>query len=134
MTSVLADTHTFVWWFLDDVRSLSKKALNALESTIAAGNPIVISSITLVELTYLVEKGRFPSDALIKIDLHLKDPATDIRVMPVTDEIARELRHVARKQVPDMPDRIIAATAHYLDLPLVTRDGKIRSSGIKTVW
>jgi PIN domain nuclease of toxin-antitoxin system len=33
-----------------------------------------------------------------------------------------------------MPDRIIAATANHLNLPLVTRDRKIRSSKVKTVW
>ena len=39
-----------------------------------------------------------------------------------------------RAQVPDMPDRIIAATALSLGLPLVTRDGRIRDSGIRTIW
>jgi len=33
-----------------------------------------------------------------------------------------------------MPDRIIAATALHLGLPLVTRDQRIAAAGIKTVW
>jgi predicted nucleic acid-binding protein len=33
-----------------------------------------------------------------------------------------------------MPDRIIAATALHLGLPLVTRDARIVASGINTVW
>jgi predicted nucleic acid-binding protein len=33
-----------------------------------------------------------------------------------------------------MPDRIIAATALSLGLPLVTRDGKIRASNVITIW
>jgi predicted nucleic acid-binding protein len=45
-----------------------------------------------------------------------------------------QLRRVRREDVPDMPDRIIAATALALDLPLVTRDGKIRAAGIRTIW
>jgi len=36
--------------------------------------------------------------------------------------------------VPDMPDRIIAATAIYLSLPLITKDDAIRSAGIITIW
>ena len=33
-----------------------------------------------------------------------------------------------------MPDRIIAATALHLGLPLITRDQRIQSAGIKTIW
>jgi predicted nucleic acid-binding protein len=36
--------------------------------------------------------------------------------------------------VPDLPDRVVAGTAVALGLPLVSRDGKIRASGIETVW
>ncbi len=35
---------------------------------------------------------------------------------------------------PDMPDRIIGATALHLGLPLITRDGKIRASDLRTIW
>jgi predicted nucleic acid-binding protein len=33
-----------------------------------------------------------------------------------------------------MPDRIIAATALALGLPLVTRDRKIRAADLETIW
>lgn len=36
--------------------------------------------------------------------------------------------------VPDMPDRMIAATALQLGFPLVTTDSAIRASGIPTIW
>jgi predicted nucleic acid-binding protein len=41
---------------------------------------------------------------------------------------------IPRDVVPDMPDRIIAATALTHDLPPVTADGKIRASRIPTIW
>ncbi len=37
-------------------------------------------------------------------------------------------------RVPDMPDRIIAATALHLSVPLVSKDSKIRLSGLATLW
>ena len=41
----------------------------------------------------------------------------------------------ARDEVPDMPDRIIGATALYLGLPLITRDKNLASSKLLTcVW
>jgi predicted nucleic acid-binding protein len=37
--------------------------------------------------------------------------------------------------VPDMPDRIITATAYQLDLPLITKDQKIKNSRVvSVVW
>ena len=44
------------------------------------------------------------------------------------------MRQVPRVQVPDMPDRIVAATAVYLRVPVISRDGRIRSSNIQSVW
>ena len=45
------------------------------------------------------------------------------------------IREIDRATVPDMPDRIIAATALSLNLPLVTRDLKIQElTNIQTIW
>ncbi|MEK7833969.1 MAG: PIN domain-containing protein [Acidobacteriota bacterium] len=41
--------------------------------------------------------------------------------------VADSLSQIPRTTVPDMPDRIIAATALTLGLPLVTCDHKIRA-------
>lgn len=44
-------------------------------------------------------------------------------------------RWVTDTHVPDMPDRIIAATALHLNLPLLSRDRQIASlPGIIVVW
>jgi len=49
--------------------------------------------------------------------------------------VASSLAKIPRLTVPELPDRIIAATALYLNLPLVTKDYKIRSlSVIQTIW
>jgi predicted nucleic acid-binding protein len=37
-------------------------------------------------------------------------------------------------QVPDLPDRVIAATALHLDVPLISRDHNIKLPGLKTIW
>jgi predicted nucleic acid-binding protein len=39
-----------------------------------------------------------------------------------------------REAVPDMPDRIIAATALHLHVPLISRDRHIQMAGITTIW
>jgi predicted nucleic acid-binding protein len=54
--------------------------------------------------------------------------------VPVTVEVARATEHIPRSIVPDLPDRIIAATALVLGLPLVTADRQIRAAPIPTIW
>jgi predicted nucleic acid-binding protein len=43
------------------------------------------------------------------------------------------MRRVSRDEVPDMPDRIVAATGIHLRVPVVSRDGRIRAANLKTV-
>ena len=44
------------------------------------------------------------------------------------------MRQVPRAEVPDMPDRVVAATAVYLGVPVISTDGKIRAASVQTVW
>jgi len=53
---------------------------------------------------------------------------------PLDRAVADAVRFVKRSEVPDLPDRVIAATALALGVPLVSRDGKIRASQVTTIW
>ena len=44
------------------------------------------------------------------------------------------MRLVPRVAVPDMPDRIVAATAVHFGVPVISRDRRIQSSILSTVW
>jgi hypothetical protein len=44
------------------------------------------------------------------------------------------MRQVPRADVPDMPDRIVAAAGVYFEAPVISRDGRIRASNLRTVW
>ena len=134
MTSVVADTHTLIWYVFD-LQRLSETALTALEQAINTGNPIYISAITLIEIAYLVEKGRFAEEVLTRILNSLDDPNVGIILVPLDRNISGAIRQIDRVTVPDMPDRIIAATAFSLGIPLVTRDLRIQAlTTIKTIW
>jgi predicted nucleic acid-binding protein len=74
MPAVVVDTHTIVWYLSADPR-LSANAADALDSATAAGERIHVPSICLVELTYLVEKGRLPVAARERLIHALDDPA-----------------------------------------------------------
>ncbi len=88
----------------------------------------------MVETVYLIEGGRVPIEALRRLESALKDPASDVVVTPLDADVAEAVYKVPRDIVPDMPDRIIAATALHLNASLVTRDRRVQSAGVRTIW
>jgi PIN domain nuclease of toxin-antitoxin system len=133
MTSVVADTHAILWHLLRDAR-LSAPARQAMRGAVDSGNPIFIASISVVEVTYLVEKGRIPAEALQLLRQALRDFVSGLALVPLDRDIADAIQQIPRDQVPDLPDRVIAATALVLNLPLVSRDRRIQSSIVETIW
>ena len=49
-------------------------------------------------------------------------------MLPLTLQVAQVMDLVPRAEVPDMPDRIVAATAVAYKLPLVSQDSEVRDS------
>ncbi len=131
--SVVVDTHALVWYLSGSPR-LSIRAQEAMDGAVSSGGKLLLSSISIVEIVYLVEKGKIPRQAWMKLLAVLEKPASSIAVAPLDQTTAVGIERVSRADVPDMPDRIIAATALGLGIPLVTRDRKISSSGIDVIW
>ena len=98
-----------------------------------AGGTVWISAITLVEVCYLAEKKRIAETAFDDLMTALHDADLALKVIPLDAEIAAAVERIPRDQVPDMPDRIIAATAFARGLPLVTCDAKIRTAPVSTI-
>ncbi len=133
MAGVLADTHAIIWYLTKSDR-LSDRALEAFETAIRNNDKIYISVITVVEMAYLVEKNKIPSSAFKKLLAKIESDEIPIEVIPLDLFIAREITGIPRDIVPDMPDRIIAATAQYHELPLITCDAHILKLKIDTIW
>jgi predicted nucleic acid-binding protein len=64
----------------------------------------------------------------------LEEPNPRFVIAPLDWDVAVKVRSIARADVPDLPDRVIAATAAALRLPLVTKDGRIRATNLETIW
>jgi PIN domain nuclease of toxin-antitoxin system len=131
MLVAVADTHAALWYLSPDKR-LSVTAKTFIENAAADNNYIGISSITLVEIVYLIEKGRIPAESLTRLARELDSPRRVFREFPLDLAIARTLARVG--SVPDMPDRIIGATALHLGVPIISRDGRIQVSDLNTIW
>ena len=133
MPALVVDTHSVVWYLTKNT-ALSKAAEASLDAATAEGHPILVPSMCLVELSYLVEKGKLPAEARQVLVDSLDHPGEPYELAALDRRVADALEFVSRQEVPDLPDRVIAATALALRVPLVSRDRKIRASSIQTIW
>lgn len=130
----VADTHALVW-YLYAMPELSADAKTYMDKTAASGGHIFVPTILFVETIYLAEKNRLGANVLPRINSAMQMPNSVLKPFELTHQITLSLSHISRTIVPDMPDRIIAATALYLNLPLITKDHKIQAlQNINTIW
>lgn len=133
MNDVIIDTNIVIWYFSQPTLP-SESAQSAIAAALSSG-AIFVASITIVELTYLIDKNKIPSDLLAALRNALDEPASAVRLIDLNREISDAVVDIPRSVVADMPDRIVAATALYLGLPLITSDSDIRKLGnIETIW
>jgi PIN domain nuclease of toxin-antitoxin system len=130
----VADTHALVW-YLYAMPELSADAKDYMDKTAVSGGYIFVPTISFVEIIYLAEKNRLGANVLPRINSAIQMPNSVLKPFELTHQITVSLSQISRTTVPDMPDRIIAATALHLNLPLVTKDHKIQAlQNIKTIW
>ena len=97
---------------------------------------IAVSVASVVDLWYVIRtRGTFTDDQLDRVLGLLRDPKTSLEAKPITLDVTAAFRQIPRDALGDPWDRFITATAMALSLPLVTRDGRIRESGlVDTIW
>ena len=138
MSDVLADTHAIVWYLFDPNR-LSATADAAIAAAEQTGR-LFISTITLVEMHYLTGKKSFPYlAALSRLYSLVTDPTQPIKAIVLDVTTTQAFERVPKSELPDMPDRIIAATAVAHGLPLVSADSDIQGSAslkslVQIIW
>jgi PIN domain nuclease of toxin-antitoxin system len=133
MPNLFLDTHSLVWCLSNRAR-LSQAATREIDAAIAAGDTLYVSSISFAEVLYLQEKHRLPVGSLDLVIREVRRADSAFAEVPLIAEVVTEMRNVPRAIVPDLPDRVIAASSVFMGVPLVTADGDIHRAGIPVIW
>jgi PIN domain nuclease of toxin-antitoxin system len=118
---ILLDTHVVVWWINEERQKFSRKARQALDRH-GKRNELVISSISFFEIATLERRGRLRFNIPAAEWLANVRKLPEYRVEPVTDDIAERAGQFGDLFPGDPADRLIAATALLLAIPLLTCD------------
>ena len=116
-------------------RRLSRQARKIFESAEEGYVQILVPSIVLVEAVFLMQRRRIPEAQVSKLFELSEDAEASICVVPLNMAVAQAVSDFGPAAIPDMPDRIIAATARALNLPLITVDPIIAESDLlEVIW
>lgn len=133
---VVADSHTLVWYLLDDERSRLSSTARAALGQAEADEGIAGSVASLVDLWYVTQTTGAVSPATLHAvgDL-LADPTSALDLVPIGAEVAAAYQAIPLSVLRDPWDRFIMATAQTLGTPLVTADSAITASGlVEVIW
>ena len=111
------DTHVFLF-------ALAGRLVRG-EAKLLRREPWSMSAISLWEIAKLVELGRVELDL---DDVEFVRAVSRVHIWPITVEICRALRSLDFDSDP--ADELIAATSVVHNVPLLTRDRKLRRSKV----
>ena len=126
------DTHVWIWWMLGDPR-LESRERQALDNLPPDQRP-VLCNISLWEFGTLVDLGRLEIEGAVEDWLEIAASPATVRIQAVTPRIVAEMNGLPAGFHRDPADRLIAATARALRLPLATHDRRIRAARVAKLW
>jgi PIN domain nuclease of toxin-antitoxin system len=87
--SAVIDTHTAVWYLNAAVRLSDRAKRLIIDEAGRRGAPVLISSISLVEVVYLGAKGRIPPESFTRLQHALRLQGSALRVADPTPNRAQ---------------------------------------------
>ena len=126
----VSDTHALLWWFIDSPK-ISSRAAEIFKKCERGENVIFIPSIVLAEALTIFEKKRVSFN--FKTLFRNIDASENFMLIAFDYPILQEM--MTLKVIPEIHDKIIAATAKHLRVPIITKDKILQKSRlIKTIW
>ncbi len=128
MTLIL-DTNVLVWATLNPSR-LSERVRTLLEGE---SNTILVSAASAWEIATKVRIGRLPE--AVALEQHFPSVLEEAGYVALPLDLATCLRAARLPGLHRDPfDRMIAAHAVTMDIPVLSNDAKLESFGVHRIW
>lgn len=118
------DTHVLIWYFTGSNR-LQKKLKDKIDTVRNLGGRLLVPTIVLAEALDIAEKKRVNFDFDAMYQRIVDEP--EFEIVGFSPEIFEVAVHL--KNVKEIHDRIIAATAMFYRVGVLTKDKVINESG-----
>lgn len=128
--TLVLDTHVWIWLEAGDSRIKGSAVLETIERARAKGG-VIVSAISVWEVALLDAKGRIQLNQECNLWVRTALSAPGVILHPLNPEIAIESTRLPGEFHADPSDRILVATARYLNAPLITADGRILDYGAR---
>jgi PIN domain nuclease of toxin-antitoxin system len=126
---VLLDTHTLIWAKISP-GSLSRHVAEIMADPL---NEIFVSAATAWEIATKIRLGKLPGADSLERDFLETMEDSGYTLLPIEAESAlRAGRLIADHGDPF--DRIIAAQALAMDIPVLSTDTKLDAFGVRRLW
>jgi len=110
--------------------SIGRKASRILDSIEDNSDDLIISVVSLMEVMYLAEKKRIEINLTESLDII--ESSSRYIIVNLNPEI---LRVAENTEFYELHDRLILATAKWLDVKVISSDSKFGNiEGIEVVW
>ncbi len=118
------DTHVLIWYFIGSKR-LHKDIREKIDTTRNQSGRLLVPTIVLAEALDIAEKGRVELDFSEMYRLIQEEP--EFEIVGFGSEIFDEAIRI--KEIKEIHDRIIVATARFYHVCILTKDRIISESG-----
>ena len=133
MARYVTDSHPLIWYASGQERRLGRRARDAFAAADDGLAVIFLPALALVEVLEAIRTGVFRTPRPVSQWVDGLFSTGNFQFAPLTREaiLAGERLY----SIPERGDRLIAATAVALGLPLISRDPDIARSGVvELLW
>jgi len=128
MNMLLLDTHVWIWVAEGIPEKMPAAAMQHIDDAARRGG-LYVSVISVWEIGMLAAKGRIRLSKPVRRWVKEALEAPGLRLLPLEPDIALDCNDLPGDFHPDPADRILVASARYLDVPLITHDRRVISYG-----
>lgn len=129
----VTDTHALIWYAQSERRRLGSVARRIFDAADDKKAVVYVPTLALAEVGESIQKGNIRLALPFAVWAQRLLASNHFVPVDLTGDVVQRAQELYG--IPERGDRLIAATAAHLGLPLITRDPEIAAAaGVDVVW